>query len=112
MKNVPFPPFIKKLPEGDLKADTLVGYLLNSNNGQLLFLEAKEDMNIPEHYHGDQWGVVLKGQMELTTDGKTESYTQGESYYIPGGTIHSGKLQKGFRAIDYFSDKNRYQRKA
>jgi len=112
MKTVPFPPYIKKLPEGDLQTDALAGNLLNSNNGQMLFLEAKEDIVIPEHYHGDQWGVVLEGQMELTIDDKTETYIQGESYYIPGGTIHSGKLHKGFRAIDYFADKNRYQRKA
>ena len=111
MKTVQFPPFIKKLPQGDLNSDALEGNLLNSNNGQVLFLEAKEDINIPEHYHGDQWGIVLEGKMELTVNSKTETYTQGESYFIPGGTVHSGKLFKGFRAIDYLADKNRYQRK-
>jgi hypothetical protein len=104
-----FPAFVKNLPAADLPVDGIKGWLLLSNNGQVLFLETSQKVQIPEHSHGDQWGIVVEGEMELTIADKTETYRQGDSYFIPGGTVHRAILYAGFRALDFFADKNRYQ---
>ncbi|UCE05640.1 MAG: hypothetical protein JSW07_18900, partial [bacterium] len=61
-----FPEFIQNLPEADLPVDGIRGWLLNSENGQVLFLKVDEEAIISEHKHGDQWGIVIEGEMELT----------------------------------------------
>jgi quercetin dioxygenase-like cupin family protein len=108
MKPPLFPAFIKNLPEADLPVEGIRGWLLNGENGQVLFIVAEEETLLPEHSHGDQWGIVIDGEMKLTIGGKTEQFSQGDSYFIPAGTLHGGILYKGFRALDYFADKNRY----
>ena len=62
-----------------------------------------------EHAHGDQWGVVIAGRLDLTVNGETRTYGQGDAYFIPAGTPHSARLHAGFRAVDYFADKGRYR---
>jgi quercetin dioxygenase-like cupin family protein len=83
--------------------------MLQSRNGQVLFLETDQEVQLPLHTHGDQWGFVVSGAMELTIGGRTRTFTRGDSYFIPAGTPHGGKLQAGFRAMDYFADPERYK---
>jgi quercetin dioxygenase-like cupin family protein len=109
MKKSTFPEFIKNLPEADLPVAGIRGWLLNSENGQLLFLQADETIRLPEHTHGDQWGIVVDGKMELTIGEKTNAYGQGDSYFIPAETPHKATLYKGFRVLDFFADKDRYR---
>lgn len=109
MKAPKFPEFIKNLPAADLPADGICGWLVQSENGQVLFLQADRQVQIPAHSHGNQWGIVIDGAMELTIDEKTETYRQGDSYFIPAGVMHGAILDKGFRALDYFADKDRYK---
>jgi quercetin dioxygenase-like cupin family protein len=109
MNTPEFPEFIENLPRADLPVEGIRGWLLNGENGQLLFLRADQKTIIPEHKHGDQWGIVIEGEVELTIGGKTATYRQGDSYFIPAGTLHKAVLYKGFRALDYFADKDRYQ---
>ena len=111
MKAPEFPEFIKNLPEADLPVDGCRGWLVQSENGQVMFLTAEQQVKIPPHNHGDQWGFVIEGQMELTIGERTGTYRQGDSYFIPAGTMHKAILHKGFRALDYFADKNRYNMK-
>jgi len=104
-----FPEFIQNLPEADLPVANIRGWLLNGENGQVLFIQADETTKIPEHKHGDQWGIVVAGEIELTIGDKTGIYRQGDSYNIPAGISHKAVLHKGFRALDIFADKDRYQ---
>lgn len=112
MKSHDFPEFIQNLPEADLPVDTVHGWLLNGENGQVLFIQTDETTKISEHKHGDQWGIVVMGELELTIGDKTGIYRQGDSYNIPAGTPHKAVLQKGFRALDIFADKDRYRTKS
>lgn len=107
-----FPEFIQNLPEADLPVSGVCGWLLNGDNGQILFIQANVTTRIPEHMHGDQWGIVVEGEIELTIGEKTGIYHRGDSYYIPEGTPHKAVLYKGFRALDIFADKDRYQIKS
>lgn len=85
------------------------GWLLQSENGQVLFNESDIELVIPEHCHGHQWGVVVDGKIELTINGVKRLYTKGETYNIPENVLHSAVIYPGFRAVDYFQDKQRYK---
>ena len=106
-----FPDFVRRLPQADLPFEGLRGWLLQSNSGQVLFNESDIELSVPVHSHGSQWGTVINGQIELTIDGQKRLYRRGDSYFIPEGTSHSAIIYPGFRAVDYFADKDRYQPK-
>jgi hypothetical protein len=104
-----FPDFVKKLPRAAITFDGLRGWLLQSNAGQVLFNESDVEVFVPEHSHGEQWGVVIDGTIEMTISGKTNTCGRGDSYFIAAGSIHSARIHAGFKAIDYFTDKDRYK---
>jgi mannose-6-phosphate isomerase-like protein (cupin superfamily) len=106
-----FPDFVRRLPRADLPFEGLRGWLLQSQWGQVLFNESDIELSVPAHTHGNQWGTVIDGRIELTIGGKKRLYQRGDSYFIPAGTTHSAVIYPGFRAVDYFEDKERYQTK-
>ena len=108
MTSSEFPPFVRSLAEAALPFDGLQGWLLQSDSGQVLFNESDIQVSVPEHSHGDQWGVVIDGEIELTIGGQTKTYGRGDTYFIPAGTVHSARIHPGFRAVDYFADRDRF----
>ncbi len=66
----------------------------------------------PEHRHGDQWGIVVDGELNLAIGSETQTRRRGDEYFIPAGVPHSAILKKGTRVIDLFDDSNRYRPKA
>ena len=106
-----YPEFIRNLPEADLPIDKVIGYLLQANHGQICFFDFEPDVEVPAHSHGDQWGVVLEGEMSLTIGGETKLRRTGDSYYIPAGVVHSAKFHQHCKVMDFFADKDRYQPK-
>ncbi|MBU1707930.1 cupin domain-containing protein, partial [bacterium] len=82
MMNSEFPEFIEGLPEADLPFDGLRGWLLQSDSGQILFNESAVEVLVPEHSHGEQWGVVIDGKIELTIGLQTQIYRRGDTYFI------------------------------
>ena len=64
---------------------------------------------VAPHSHGEQWGIVVEGEMELTVDGRTRRCGPGDSYHIPAGAVHSANFLSHFRAIDVFADADRYK---
>lgn len=109
MKSFDFPDFIRALPEADLPFSGLRGWLLQSESGQVLFMEADVEVLVPQHSHGNQWGIVINGKIDLTIGNDFRTYASGETYVIPNGTPHHARIHSGFRAIDYFVDRNRYR---
>ena len=109
MSTSEFPAFVRRLPRADLPFDGLRGWLLQSDSGQVLFNESDIELSVPAHSHGNQWGTVISGKIELTIGGKKRLYNRGDSYFIPADTTHSAKIYAGFRAVDYFADKERYR---
>lgn len=109
MDSSSFPDFVKRLPVADIPFEGLRAWLLQSERGQVLFFECDAVMTIPEHTHGDQWGVVLDGEVDLRIGQVTETYGRGDTYFIPAGTPHRARVYPGFRAIDYFADRDRYR---
>ncbi len=101
MKSSEFPTFVRSLPEADLSFDGLRGWLLQN--------EADIELTVPQHSHGNQWGVVIDGRIDLKIGELTKTYMSGETYFIPEGTPHQARIYPGFRAIDYFADRDRYR---
>ncbi len=68
-----------------------------------------EDAEIPEHSHEAQWGVILGGEIVLTTDGETRVLRRGDTYFIPKGVKHSAFIKKGYKDLTLFNQKDRYR---
>ena len=108
-----FPEIITGLPEIELPfAPTAVKTsALKSDKGLLVFFQILKDVDLPAHSHKGQWGTVIDGQIELTIGGETRTYGPGDSYYIPAGIVHSGRLPAGAKIIDFFEEPDRYKLK-
>ncbi len=107
-----FPELFRQLPQADVPFSGVDVRLLQGPAACAIFLEATEDMNVPEHRHGAQWGIVVEGEMRLTIGAETRSCRRGDSYVIPAGMPHAAVLTRGTRVIDVFDDPNRYRPKA
>lgn len=106
-----FPEPITFLPQADIPLSGVTAYLSQSDTHQILFMEFSECVNLPEHAHESQWGIVLDGKIELTIDGVSRAYTKGDRYFIPKEVKHSGKIHAGYADITFFNQPDRYQSK-
>ncbi len=106
-----FPDPIKNLPKADIPLNGLTAYLSQSGTHQILFMQFEEDIELPEHSHKSQWGIVLDGRVDLTVDGVVETYLKGDRYFIPTGVKHSAKIYTGYADITFFDEKDRYKTK-
>ncbi len=110
MKEI-FPDPITNLPRADIPLNGLTAYLSQSETHQILFMQFEEDIELPEHSHESQWGIVLDGRIDLTVDGVVKTYVKGDRYFIPAGVKHSAKIYPGYTDITFFNEKDRYNTK-
>jgi quercetin dioxygenase-like cupin family protein len=106
-----FPKPIRSLPEADIPMEGVTAYLSQSETHQILFMEFEKDVDLPEHSHAAQIGVVLEGKIELVLGGERQSFAKGDLYYIPAGVSHSGKVYAGYADVTFFDEPNRYSPK-
>jgi quercetin dioxygenase-like cupin family protein len=106
-----FPEPIENLPEADVPIKGVKAYLSQSENHQIIFMEFSEDVEVPEHAHESQWGIVLEGTIDLAIDGVQKTYSKGDRYFIPKGIKHSAKIHAGYADITFFNQETRYQAK-
>lgn len=106
-----FPEPILRLPEADVGLAGLKAYLSQGEGHQVLFMKFSEDVEVPEHCHAAQWGVILEGKIDLTVNGNCVSYTKGDVYYIPYGVNHSARIHAGYADVTFFDQKDRYRPK-
>jgi len=104
----PFPEFIRELPMVDSPLASLRGWMLQTGQALAMFYEIPEGVDVPEHAHGAQWGVVIEGSVEFTIGGETRTYERGDTYYVPDGVAHRAVISPGFSGIDVFADADRY----
>jgi len=107
------PEIITNLPEIELpfSPTAVKTSALKSDKGLLVFFQILKDVDLPAHSHKGQWGMVIDGQIELTIGGETRKYGPGDSYNIPAGVVHSGRLPAGAKIIDFFEEPDRYELK-
>jgi quercetin dioxygenase-like cupin family protein len=105
----PFPGFIRALPMVDSPLASLRGWMLQTHQGLAMFYEIPDGVDVPEHAHGAQWGVVLEGTVEFTIGGQVRTYGRGDTYYVPDGVVHRAVISPGYVGIDVFADGDRYR---
>ncbi len=106
-----FPEPILNLPEADIRLPGIAAYLAQGEDHQIIFMQFAETVDLPEHSHACQWGIVLEGEIELTIGGVTKIYRKGDRYFIPDEVKHSGKIYAGYADMTFFGQKDRYGRK-
>lgn len=106
-----FPEPIRRLPIADIPIGGLHAYLSQSEDHQILFMEFDEDVEIGEHSHESQWGIVLEGRIDLTIDGVEHTFVKGDRYFIPEGIKHSARIHAGYADITFFNQRDRYKTK-
>jgi quercetin dioxygenase-like cupin family protein len=104
-----FPPFLDRLPELDVDLPGFSGRLLQAAAHQVAFMRFDEEVTVPEHSHGEQWELVVAGEVALTVEGETRTYRVGESFHIPAGTPHAAVVRAGYRGLAVFDQPDRYQ---
>ena len=107
----PFPDVIRALPEADIPFNGIRAYLSQGKDHQIIFMEFSGDVELPEHAHEGQWGIVLEGKIELVIGGVKQTFRKGDRYFIPKGVKHSGRIFAGYADMTYFNQADRYQEK-
>lgn len=105
-----YPDFITDFPSLDVPfpEDVVQTAVIRSDAGLVAFFTFLQDFELPMHSHKAQWGTVVEGEIELTIGGDTKTYGPGDSYSIPSGIEHGGKIKAGSRVIDVFEEPDRY----
>lgn len=106
-----FPNIITSLPHADIPIDGLTSYLLQCINHQVIFMSFENDIEVPEHSHEAQWGIVLNGEIELTINSKKQIFKKGDTYFIPNNVLHSAIIKAGYKDLTLFNQKDRYKPK-
>lgn len=106
-----FPEMIERHPNADIPIKGLMSKLVQADDQQFVFMEFEEDIEVAEHSHNAQWGVVLEGEMELSIEGVSRTLGKGDTYYIEKDSVHSAKIKKGYKDLTLFDQKDRYKTK-
>lgn len=104
-----FPEPVITLPRADIPISGITAYLSQGADHQIIFMEFSEDVELQEHSHESQWGIVLEGKIELIINGVKNIYVKGDRYFIDKGVKHSGKIFAGYADMTFFNQKDRYQ---
>ena len=106
-----FPESVHALPEADLPFTGARAWLSQGEGHQILFMQFDQDIDLPEHSHAGQWGIVLEGKIELVIGGVKHTFEKGDRYFIPKGVTHSGRIFAGYADMTYFNQADRYKEK-
>lgn len=107
-----FPDPIRAMPQADIPLAGVTAYLCQGPGQQVLFMYFAKDVELSEHSHEGQWGVVPEGEIHLIIGGVPHVFTKGDRYFIPAGVLHSGRIFAGYADMTYFDQKDRYGVKA
>ena len=103
-----FPDIIHQLPQIDLPFEGVEAYLVQGPDQQIIFMSFTADLEVPEHSHEAQWGVVLDGEIELVINGVSHTFRKGDSYFIPKDIPHSARIKAGYKDLTLFNQADRY----
>ncbi len=109
LDGMPYDELIRDLPEIDLPVPGARGWLLQGEERQMAFFDLPEGGRVPPHSHGAQWGLVIRGEMDLTIAGETRRLGAGDWYHIPADVEHGAVFVTRIQVIDLFADTDRYR---
>ncbi len=111
MAETGFPEMVRQLPEADVPFPGVRVWISRGEDHQVVFVDIDSAGEVPPHSHGEQWEVVIEGEVELTVDGETKRFGPGESFHIPAGSVHSAKFLSHYRSVGMFAERDRYKAK-
>ena len=95
-----FPPEIEGLPDFDVPFDA---YRLAADNCEVLFATYPAGTSIEPHRHDtNNVGVITKGQLALTIDGRRTTHGPGEWYHVPAGVEHAAEFEYDSAEIEFW----------
>ena len=103
-----FPLMVTRLPRADIPVPGLTSYLAQAGDQQFVFMSFDHDVDVAEHSHAAQWGVVLDGEMELHVAGQRLDLVRGDQYFIPEGAPHRASIRAGYKDLTLFDQGDRY----
>jgi len=96
-----YPKVITDLPEADIPFEGIKGWLLQGPDRQVVFFDIQPVGVVPEHCHGEQWGVVVEGELTLVVEGVKNTYRKGEFYHIASGARHSATFGTACKVMTF-----------
>lgn len=106
-----FPNFMKNqknhINNSQQNTKDIDGYYFEGADGsQMAFWTCYSDRTSKEHQHDfDEYMVCVYGQYTVIIDGKEIVLNPGDEFFIPKGTVQSGRCIAGTRTIHAFGGK-------
>jgi len=104
-----FPPEILSLPKVAVPVSGVNGYCLKNDEKQVVFFVFDEGVNVPDHSHCEQHGMVISGEMIIEVEGKSNLYQAGDHYVVPAGVSHRSVFSKQTVLVDMSEAPDRYE---
>ena len=99
-----YPNIIKSLPIYDGRFDA---YKLKAEGSDVLFASYPAGTSIPPHKHDtDNHGVITRGELKLSINGKEQTIRVGEWYHVPANTVHSARFEIETDEIEFWFYEN------
>jgi len=99
-KNSHFPLIIRTLQEFDGPFDA---FRLAAENCDVLFASYPAGTSIEPHTHDtENVGVITEGELQLTMNGKSETFSVGDWYYVPAHQEHSASFDNDTSEIEFW----------
>jgi len=95
-----YPDLIRSLPPFDGPFDA---YRLKAENCEVLFASYPPGTKISPHAHEtNNVGIITRGELILTIDGKTERFAVGDWYQVPANIEHSAEFEVETSEIEFW----------
>ena len=99
-----YPKKIKELPLFDGRFDA---YKLEAKGSDVLFASYPAGTEIPAHTHEtENHGVITKGELIITMEGKTEKVGVGQWYHVPANVVHSAFFEVETDEVEFWFHEN------
>lgn len=99
-----YPDIIKSLPLYDGRFDA---YKLDAKDCEVLFASYPAGTSIPPHKHGtENHGVITRGELILTMNGKVSRISVGEWYHVPTNVKHSAEFEIETDEVEFWFHTN------
>ncbi len=95
-----YPKRIKTLPVYDGRFDA---HKLEAEGADVLFASYPANTEIPSHSHDtDNYGVITRGELILTINGRVTRNKPGDWYHVPAGQDHSARFEVETDEIEFW----------
>jgi quercetin dioxygenase-like cupin family protein len=93
-----------KIEKHDLGGGVVMQVLGVGDNMNVMHWDMEDGSIVEHHNHPEeQFGFVIKGELELTIEGEVFSVKAGDGYFVPASAWHSFVAIGETEAIDVFN---------